>query len=157
MKDFLSNKYLQIALRLIIGGIFVYASIDKISNPGDFAKAVKNYDMLPLNLVNFMAIVIPMVELVAGLMLIFGIYVKGSAASISILLVVFLIALVQALIRGLDINCGCFSLDTTSTKSDIVIRIVEDIFLLIGSLVITFFYKSKSELTKINNGDLNNE
>lgn len=157
MKDFLSNKYLQIALRLIIGGLFVYASIDKISNPGEFAKAVKNYDMLPLNLVNFMAIIIPMIELVAGLMLIFGIYVKGSAASISILLVVFLIALVQALARGLDINCGCFSLDTTSTKSDIVIRIVEDIFLLIGSLVITFFYKSKSELTKINNGELNNE
>lgn len=157
MKDFLSNKYLQIALRLIIGGIFVYASIDKISNPGDFAKAVKNYDMLPLNLVNFMAIVIPMVELVAGLMLIFGIYVKGSAASISILLVVFLIGLTQALIRGLDINCGCFSLDTTSSKSDIVIRIVQDIFMLIGSLVITFYYKTKSELTKINNGELNNE
>lgn len=157
MKDFLSNKYLQIALRLIIGGIFVYASIDKISNPGDFAKAVKNYDMLPLNLVNFMAIVIPMVELVAGLMLIFGIYVKGSAASISILLVVFLIGLTQALIRGLDINCGCFSLDTTSSKSDIVIRIVQDIFMLIGSLAITFFYKTKSELTKINNGELNNE
>lgn len=157
MKDFLSNKYLQIVLRLIIGGIFVYASIDKISNPGEFAKAVKNYDMLPLNLVNFMAIVIPMVELVAGLMLIFGIYVKGSAASISILLIVFLIALTQALIRGLDINCGCFSLDTTSSKSDIVIRIIEDIFLLIGSLVITIFYKSKSELTKINNGDSNNE
>lgn len=153
MKDFLSNKYLQIALRLIIGGIFVYASIDKISNPGEFAKAVKNYDMLPLNLVNIMAILIPMVELVAGLMLIFGIYVKGSAASISILLVVFLIALTQALVRGLDINCGCFSLDTTSSKSDIVIRIVEDIFLLMGSLVITFFYKTKSELTKNNNGD----
>lgn len=145
MKDFLSNKYLQIVLRLIIGGIFVYASIDKIANPYEFSQAVKNYDMLPLSLVNFFAIAIPMIELVAGLMLIFGIYVKGSAASISILLVVFLIALTQALIRGLDISCGCFSLDTTSSKSDIVIRIIEDIFLLIGTLVILLFHKSKSE------------
>lgn len=145
MKDFLSNKFLLLTIRIIIGGIFIYASIDKISNPADFAKAVKNYDMLPLSLVNFFAIVIPMMELVAGLMLIFGIYKKGSAMTITVLLLLFLVALIQAAIRGLDINCGCFSVTDTSTKSDLIIRIVEDVFLLAGVLIILFFHKPHSE------------
>lgn len=110
-----------------------------------FAKAVKNYDMLPLSLVNFFAIVIPMMELVAGLMLIFGIYKKGSAMTITVLLLLFLVALIQAAIRGLDINCGCFSVTDTSTKSDLIIRIVEDVFLLAGVLIILFFHKPHSE------------
>lgn len=101
--------------------------------------------MLPLSLVNFFAIVIPMMELVAGLMLIFGIYKKGSAMTITVLLLLFLVALIQAAIRGLDINCGCFSVTDTSTKSDLIIRIVEDVFLLAGVLIILFFHKPHSE------------
>ena len=29
--------------RLILGGVFILASLDKISNPGDFAAAIGNY------------------------------------------------------------------------------------------------------------------
>lgn len=142
--DFLRNKYLQLVLRVIIGGLFVYASFDKLFNPAGFAEIIRSYHMLPLSLVNLFAIVIPYVELVAGAFLIFGIYKKGSSLIISLLLIVFLIALVQAKALGLE-NCGCFSIDSEGAKSDINIRIVEDIFMLIGSLLIFFFSEPKSK------------
>lgn len=136
MKDFLSNTYLQIALRLIVGGVFIYSSIGKLFSPDEFAKIIHNYDMLPLFLVNVLAIVLPYVQFIAGVLLIVGVYKKGNSAIFIGLLLVFLIALVQAYARNLDINCGCFSLDTVSSKSDILTRIFQDVLLLIPALVI---------------------
>jgi hypothetical protein len=57
------------------------------------------------------------------------------------MLIVFIVSLTQAYARGLDISCGCFSLETVSEKSDILLRIVEDIFLLGATFII--FIKSK--------------
>ena len=130
MKDFLSNKYIQIGLRIIIGAIFIYASVGKLFNAEAFAKAIKNYDMLPFATL--------------------GIYKKGSSAIAILSLVMFLIALTSAYARGLDINCGCFSLETTATKSDILTRIFEDILMLIGILIVYIFgEKKKSEPEEI--------
>ena len=150
MKDFLSNKYLLIVLRLILGAIFIYASVNKLFHGEEFAKAIKNYEMLPLVTVNFLAIILPYIEFVTGILLITGIYKKGSSAIAILSLVVFLIALTSAYARGLDINCGCFSLETTATKSDILTRIFEDILMLIGILIVYIFgEKKKSEPEEI--------
>jgi len=145
MKDFLANKYLQIILRLIIGGLFIYASYDKLFNPAEFADIVKGYQILPLGLVNIFGIVLPYVEFIAGTFLVFGVFKKGSALTISVLLVVFLLALIRAQILGLDINCGCFSLETNGEKSNIPMRILEDILMLAGSLIIYFFSDSRKK------------
>jgi putative oxidoreductase len=149
MREFLSNKYLQFTLRLIIGVIFIYASVNKLFNAEEFAKAIKNYDMLPLFIINFMAIIMPYVEFFTGILLITGIYKRGSSAIVVISLVVFLIALTSAYARGLDINCGCFSLETTSSKSDILFRIFEDVMMLIVS-VLVFAFSGKNKDEKIN-------
>jgi uncharacterized membrane protein YphA (DoxX/SURF4 family) len=143
MKNFLSNKIFLFVIRLIIGGVFIYAAYDKIIHPDEFAKAINNYKILPLFLVNIMAIVLPVLELVTGLLLILGIFTKANTAIIATLLIVFIIALTSAWIRGLDINCGCFSLETTSTKSDIGLRIVEDLLMLAGCLLIYKFTNGK--------------
>src|SRR5690606_22882430 len=145
MKDFLANKYLQIILRLIIGGLFIYASYDKLFNPAEFADIVKDYQILPLGLVNIFGIVLPYVEFIAGTFLVFGVFKKGSALTISVLLIVFLLALIRAQILGLDINCGCFSLETNGEKSNIPMRILEDILMLAGSLIIYFFSDSRKK------------
>ena len=129
MKEFLSNTYLQITLRLIVGGVFIYSSIGKLFSPDEFAKIIYNYDILPLFLVNILAIALPYVLFLAGVLLIFGVYKKGNSAIFIGLIFVFLIALIQAYVRGLDINCGCFSLDTTSSNNDILMRIFQDVLL----------------------------
>ncbi len=146
MKDFLSNKYLQFILRLVIGGMFIFVAINKLINPEEFAKAIKNYDMLPLSLINIIAITLPYIELFSGLFLIIGIYKRGSSAIIGISLIFFIIALSSAYARGLDIDCGCgFSslVQENASKNELLIRIFEDILMLIGVVIIYVFGEKK--------------
>lgn len=103
------NSYMLLFLRLFVGGVFIYASIDKIAHPGQFAHAIENYRILPYFLVNIFAIILPWVELVAGLLLISGVWSGASALIISGLLTMFIIAIMAGLVRGLDISCGCFT------------------------------------------------
>ena len=143
MKQILSNKYLQLVIRLSIGALFIYASVNKLFSPQDFAKAILRYEMLPVFIVNLMAIILPYVEFITGILLITGVYKKGASMTAIVSLFVFLIALVSASARGLDISCGCFSLEESSTKGDINIRIIQDIFLLIGAFILYIFSPGK--------------
>lgn len=148
MKEILSNKYLQILLRLIIGGIYVYVAWNKLVNPEEFAKAIKNYDMLPLQVINIIAITLPYIELFAGLFLIFGFYKKGSSVILGLTLVVFIIALTSAYARGLNIDCGCGFTSTTqeaSSKTDLLVRIFQDILMLLGVVIIYLFGDKKKD------------
>ena len=67
-----------IVSRLILGAVFIYASIDKIQNPADFAKAIANYHVVPFGLENTMALVLPWLELFAGVFIIVGFMVDGA-------------------------------------------------------------------------------
>ncbi|MBS1493630.1 MAG: DoxX family membrane protein [Bacteroidetes bacterium] len=145
MRDFLSSRYVQFALQFIIGAVFLYASYNKLFDQVGFAKSVYAYKFLPDFLVNITAIIVPSLEFIAGLFLMFGLFRKGSSLIIIILLSVFLIALVQAYLRGLDIDCGCFGSNPEDkvTSADLLIRIFEDILLLLGAIIIFKFSRSK--------------
>lgn len=129
LKKLFENKYFVIGARIILGGVFMYASFDKMANPKVFAEIIENYKMLPAQIVNPLAIFLPWLEFITGLFLIIGKWIKGSLLIYSTFLIIFIIALSQALIRGLDISCGCFSVNP-STTSEVWLRIVEDIVLL---------------------------
>lgn len=102
------NKYIPAAVRIILGGIFVYAAILKISDPVAFAGSIAAYQILPYFASYLTAATLPFLELVCGLLLIAGYRVRGAALIIGILNVVFIVALASAIARGLDIDCGCF-------------------------------------------------
>jgi len=138
MNNFLSNKYLLFLFRIILGFVFIYAGILKISDPAGFSEVINNYKLLPLLFVNFFAITLPWIEVVAGLFLLFGISVKENSFIISIMLVVFIFAIVISLGRGLNIECGCFG--TSSGTKVGIIKLLENIILLILSLLLTKFY-----------------
>jgi putative oxidoreductase len=108
MRRIVSNKYFILGLRLVLGVVFIYAAIDKIDKPGGFAEAIYNYRMMPHVTINLMAIVMPWLELVCGVLVITGLFVRGSALLIGFMLLVFIVAISFALVRGLDISCGCF-------------------------------------------------
>jgi uncharacterized membrane protein YphA (DoxX/SURF4 family) len=103
-------------LRLILGGIFVYASLDKILHPDRFAEAISDYKLLPRSLVNFVALVFPWVEAVGGIFLIAGIFEWASLTLINGLLIFFMIIIAITLARGLNISCGCFTSDPDVEK-----------------------------------------
>jgi uncharacterized membrane protein YphA (DoxX/SURF4 family) len=106
----LAHPRLQLGLRLLLGAVFVYASLDKNASPAGFAKAVYQWQVGGPVLSNLVAVTLPWVELVAGLLLIAGVWKREAALVIACLLVVFLVAAASVLARGIDVeNCGCVS------------------------------------------------
>jgi len=103
--------------RLILGAVFIYASIDKIGHPAAFAKDVYNYQILPDVLINLTALVLPWLELILGIFLLVGLFREGTAWIATLLLGVFFGAMVFNLARGLDIHCGCFHTSAQGTDS----------------------------------------
>jgi uncharacterized membrane protein YphA (DoxX/SURF4 family) len=94
--------------RLTLAIIFFYAGIEKIINPGDFAVAIYNYQLLPDCAINLSAIFLPWLEVFIALSLVSGIYTRGAALISALLFLTFATALTINLVRGLDISCGCF-------------------------------------------------
>lgn len=103
-------------LRTILGTVLIYASVDKISRPDQFAYAISNYKLLPIDLVNFIALILPWLEAVVGIFLIVGIFEWVSVTLYNILMLVFMSAIVISLARGLNISCGCFTSDPNAEK-----------------------------------------
>ena len=92
---------------------------------------------MPDFLINVLAIVFPWIELVAGILLVFGISVKENSAILTGLLVVFIIAIVISLARGLDINCGCFG--TVEGSKVGLMKILENVGLVLLGLILIKF------------------
>ena len=125
-------------LRLIVGGIFIYASLDKIADPYTFSKAISSYkfsSLLGLSaLDNILALILPWLELVLGLFLILGIYTDEVINFIILLMVFFTVMLSQAYFRGLNLeDCGC-----GLNNSTIGMDIIRDFVLLFICLLIKF-------------------
>lgn len=137
MKNIFNNKYLLLIFRIILSFVFIYAGTEKISDPAGFSDAINNYRLLPLFSVNFFAITLPWVELVAGVLLLFGVSVKENSFIISISLVVFILAIGISLARGLSIECGCFG--TSSGTRVGVEKIFENIILLVMGFTLSKF------------------
>jgi len=102
------NRYLPAAVRILLGAIFIYAALLKIADPVAFAGSVAAYKILPYFASYLTAAVLPFVELSCGLLLVCGYRVRGGALIIGVMNLVFMIALSTAILRGLDIDCGCF-------------------------------------------------
>lgn len=120
MGEWRKGWFLSLGARLILGAVFIYASMDKIAHPAAFAEAVYNYQILPDALIHLTAIILPWLELILGVLLILGIWLPGSVLLSNLLLVIFLSALVFNLARGLDVQCGCFSTGREGTNDNLM-------------------------------------
>ena len=110
MNGLLGSPRLHLLLRLLLGGFFVYASLDKIWSPAAFAKIVYQWQVVGPVASNLVAVTLPWIELLAGLLLIAGVWRRESALVIALLLVFFIVAAGSVLARGIDVeNCGCVS------------------------------------------------
>ena len=146
MKKILANNHFLLLSRLVLGFIFIYAGMEKISDPEGFAKAINNYKLLPFSIINILAIILSWIEVVAGMLLIFGLAVKENAFIISSLLGVFIIAIAVSLIRGLNIDCGCFG--TSSGAKVGFTKLLENFLLLLLGIQLIYFGGGSVKLTK---------
>jgi len=111
-----TDPHVSVILRWAVGAIFIYASMDKLLNPSAFAVAVYNYRILPGGLINLVAITLPWLELICGILLIIGLFPRAGALILSVLLLIFFSALSINIYRGIDISCGCFSVSTGTDR-----------------------------------------
>ncbi|MBW2194475.1 MAG: DoxX family membrane protein [Deltaproteobacteria bacterium] len=137
-RSIVDNKFFPFVCRIVLGGIFVYASVGKILYPADFAEAVANYQLLPVKLTNLAAITLPWLEFIAGLLLLNGFKTQSSNLFSFFLLCVFSLGAISALARGLDINCGCF---TEESRKVGLSFLIEEAAMLLMTITIYFFDK----------------
>ena len=101
------NPLLILLIRGLILLEFIYASYDKILDPGKFARDIGNYHIIPFGLENSIAIILPWIELLIGMGIIFGVFLDGSVFLSGGFLVLFILMIFQAMMRGFNIECGC--------------------------------------------------
>jgi putative oxidoreductase len=129
------NPIALLVFRLALGALFVFAGIVKVLDPLDFAQSIRNYHVVGSALSLLAALLLPWLEIVAGAFLATGFWKRAAALLIVLMLVFFIVLTVVTILRGIDVDCGCFG--ALSRKADIRL-IVEDILLLVmaGSIVL---------------------
>jgi uncharacterized membrane protein YphA (DoxX/SURF4 family) len=118
----LAHPWLTIRLQIFLGLIFVVAALPKIADPPSFAHMVYNYRILPGGLINISAIVMPWIELFAGLALILGIWTRAARWIVTVLLITFIVAIGINLARNNAIDCGCFDVSAAGKTHEERIR-----------------------------------
>ena len=142
---------LPFIFRIILGIVFIYASYEKILNPEGFSDNIHNFHITPAAVENLAALIIPWLELIVGLFLIFGVFLEGATSITIGLYIFFIIILSQAVFRGIDVHCGCFKTEAdagvTDLRFELIKRIIEDFMLLGMAFVVQmrdkFIFSSK--------------
>ncbi len=116
MRPLSSTSFASTAIRIILGGIFIYAGILKMRNPAAFATAIDSFRIVPRACIAPLAILLPPLEMLAGTLWLINRATVAAATTILGLCVLFALALGTAIARGLPTSCGCFgaALDGTS-------------------------------------------
>lgn len=122
-------------LRTLLGVVFLLASFDKLQHPEAFAVIVEHYRILPPVLIAPVAILLPWLECLCGLGLIFNVLSRGAALVATVLMFVFLAALGFNAFRGLDVACGCFSTEP-ATAGSATLYLLRDAAIALLSLIV---------------------
>jgi uncharacterized membrane protein YphA (DoxX/SURF4 family) len=124
------------ALRIGIGLVFIYASIDKVVHPDQFAEIMQDYEILPKTAVNGAALWLAWLEVAVGILLIVGVWVRTAALTATGLTAVFIGGISIALTRGIALHCGCFSTDPGG-EARTWLSLWQEILLLLACLWLT--------------------
>ena len=143
--NFIRSLNLPLICRLVLGIIFIYASYEKILDPASFSKNIHNFHITPTAVENLAALIIPWLELIIGVFLIFGLFLEGSTSITIGLYIFFILILSQAVFRGIDVHCGCFKTEADAGVTDLRMELIKHIgenFVLL-SMAFIIKYKNK--------------
>jgi uncharacterized membrane protein YphA (DoxX/SURF4 family) len=144
------SPWLGLIARLILGGVLIAAGWLKAFNTAEAENAVRAYQVLPLPVADFVGISLPWIEIGIGILLILGVVTRFAAIAGGAIMVIFIIAIAQAGLRGLSIDCGCFggggAVEPGQTKY--LQEIARDIFFALLALYIYRYPNSKFALSK---------
>ncbi len=136
-----THRVFFLLLRVGFGVLLTVASIGKILHPLDFAQAVDNYRLFGETLSRWAAVFMPYLELFTGLCLILGFWQDAAILVNAVLMCTFLVLILQAFFRNLDIYCGCFA-PKGESKID-VLKIAENISFAAGSMALWILFRMR--------------
>jgi len=117
MRRWLLHPKVTLVARLLVGLVFIAAAWPKLVDPPGFAKAIWAYQLFPAWSLNPLALALPWLELLCGLALCLGIWVRAAALWVGSLLLSFVLALSINLARHHPVDCGCFGAAAPKTEA----------------------------------------
>jgi putative oxidoreductase len=137
------RDYAVLGLSLALAAIFVYAGIDKIREPLQFADNIAGFAILPAMFTNLLALTLPVFEIVCGVLLLVPLTRRVASLAIALTCMVFFTALASAILRGLTLDCGCFGVGAPS-RSKMWMELGLDLLLFTGALFV--YVRSRARL-----------
>lgn len=103
------GRFLLLVLRVVTGGLFLWAATMKLRDPLEFYFSIKGFKLLPEHILDPLAFVVPWTEIVCGVALVVGAWSRSAALVIGGMLVVFMGAILSVILReDVHVECGCF-------------------------------------------------
>lgn len=130
-----SRRYAVITVCVALAAIFIYAGIDKVHDPLQFADSIYAFEILPVAFINLLAMGLPPFEIMSGLLLLVPPTRRFGALAVVLCSAVFLTALGSALLRGLTLDCGCFGAGAPS-RPRMWLELGLDMVLFVGALFV---------------------
>jgi protein-disulfide isomerase/uncharacterized membrane protein YphA (DoxX/SURF4 family) len=135
------RPWLGTVIRLVLGVVWIWAAWSKLHSPRAFVQAVRAYDATPEWLSKAIGYGLPVIEVSLGILLVVGVAVRLAAAVSAVLFVVFLIGLIQAAARNIQIDCGCFGNGGATTSTSYTLDILRDVgLLLLAAYLVVWSY-----------------
>ena len=102
------RDWLGLIARIIPGIVFVFAGATKVVDMEGFRANILAYQLVGWNVAHILSIVLPIVEIAAGLLLLGGLFTRWAAAAIFLMLLAFMGGIAWVWSQGINIDCGCF-------------------------------------------------
>ncbi|MCK9227749.1 MAG: DoxX family membrane protein [Syntrophorhabdaceae bacterium] len=132
------SRTVYFAVRLALAAIFIYAGSAKLLDPKAFARIISHWDLVPELFLPVVAIGLPLLEVLAGIALIFD--MRIGLHTISGMMIMFIIVLGYGVLLGLDVDCGCFGAEDLQERQGLQHAFYRDLVFL-GAVI--FLYWSR--------------
>jgi len=140
-------KWAAVFLRFGFGLLLIFSSYSKIIHPWEFSIDIENYRIVGEGISRLVAVWLPYLELILAILLITGIWINAAVVINYLLMQLFFLLVLQAYIRRLDINCGCFNPGGDATIG--LLKIIENILFLGLSVVLLIIHFKHYQSKKI--------
>jgi uncharacterized membrane protein YphA (DoxX/SURF4 family) len=130
---FLADRRTVRVCQIATGVVFALSGLAKVGDLRAFAEQIHNFRVVPVATEHLLAMTLPWIELVAAGALILGVRARHGAVLASIALTLFTVAVLVAMARGLDVDCGCFGTAKASRVG--IYKVLENLGFLALALV----------------------
>ena len=144
------SPWVGLIARIALGGVLLAAGYLKVGHLDKSQMAVRAYEVLPIDLANFLGLVLPYVEIAIVILLILGAFTRYMAIAGGFIMFIFIIAISQAWARGLTIDCGCFGGggQVAANETKYLSEILRDAGLVLLSLILIRYPVTRFSLDK---------